>query len=137
MPARRPGRQAHSVAGAARISGRAAATFRVSAPAVPTRPWCGVPLTPCRVRPAPSAIRFPPACSAAGRTPAGPRFRPGTGQVRGDLPVNGQVDFSLRRAAQPAGTTHEVLLYCFDGVDDLLRQAAADTCSVPAQRFGG
>jgi AcrR family transcriptional regulator len=40
-----------------------------------------------------------------------------------DLAVNGLVDFSLRRAARAAGTTHKVLLYYFDGVDDLLRQA--------------
>jgi AcrR family transcriptional regulator len=33
------------------------------------------------------------------------------------------VDFSLRRAARAAGTTHKVLLYHFDGADDLLRQA--------------
>ncbi len=37
--------------------------------------------------------------------------------------VNGLVDFSLRRAARAAGTTHKVLLYHFEGVDDLLRQA--------------
>ena len=40
-----------------------------------------------------------------------------------DLAVNGLVDFSLRRAARAAGTTHKVLLYYFDGADDLLRQA--------------
>ncbi|MEV5574215.1 hypothetical protein AB0L06_29635 [Spirillospora sp. NPDC052269] len=40
-----------------------------------------------------------------------------------DLAANGLVDFSLRRAARAAGTTHKVLLYHFDGVDDLLRQA--------------
>jgi hypothetical protein len=33
------------------------------------------------------------------------------------------VDFSLRRAARAAGTTHKVLLYHFDGADDLLKQA--------------
>ena len=33
------------------------------------------------------------------------------------------MDFSLRRAARAAGTTHKVLLYHFDGADDLLRQA--------------
>jgi AcrR family transcriptional regulator len=43
--------------------------------------------------------------------------------VTDDLAVNGLVDFSLRRAARSAGTTHKVLLYHFDGVDDLLRQA--------------
>ena len=44
-------------------------------------------------------------------------------RVTNDLAVNGLVDFSLRRAARAAGTTHKVLLYHFDGVDDLLRQA--------------
>jgi AcrR family transcriptional regulator len=44
-------------------------------------------------------------------------------RVTDDLAVNGLVDFSLRRAARSAGTTHKVLLYHFDGVDDLLRQA--------------
>jgi AcrR family transcriptional regulator len=43
--------------------------------------------------------------------------------VTDDLAVNGLVDFSLRRAARAAGTTHKVLLYHFDGVDDLLKQA--------------
>jgi AcrR family transcriptional regulator len=32
-------------------------------------------------------------------------------------------DFSLRRAARAAGTTHKVLLYHFDSADDLLVQA--------------
>ncbi|HEY4854016.1 MAG TPA: hypothetical protein VII22_24785 [Streptosporangiaceae bacterium] len=45
------------------------------------------------------------------------------GRVADDLAVNGLVDFSLRRAARAAGTTHKVLLYHFDGADDLLRQA--------------
>ena len=44
-------------------------------------------------------------------------------RVTDDLAANGLVDFSLRRAARAAGTTHKVLLYHFDGVDDLLRQA--------------
>lgn len=44
-------------------------------------------------------------------------------RVTSDLAANGLVDFSLRRAARAAGTTHKVLLYHFDGVDDLLRQA--------------
>ena len=44
-------------------------------------------------------------------------------RVTDDLAVNGLVDFSLRRAARAAGTTHKVLLYHFEGVDDLLRQA--------------
>jgi AcrR family transcriptional regulator len=44
-------------------------------------------------------------------------------RVTDDLAVNGLVGFSLRRAARAAGTTHKVLLYHFDGADDLLRQA--------------
>lgn len=44
-------------------------------------------------------------------------------RVTDDLAANGLVDFSLRRAARAAGTTHKVLLYHFDGVDDLLKQA--------------
>src|SRR3954454_18374093 len=44
-------------------------------------------------------------------------------RVTDDLAVNGLVDFSLRRAARAAGTTHKVLLYHFDSADDLLKQA--------------
>jgi AcrR family transcriptional regulator len=44
-------------------------------------------------------------------------------RVVDDIAVNGLVDFSLRRAARAAGTTHKVLLYYFDGADDLLTQA--------------
>src|SRR3954470_20851291 len=44
-------------------------------------------------------------------------------RVTDDLERNGLVDFSLRRAARAAGTTHKVLLYHFDGADDLLVQA--------------
>jgi AcrR family transcriptional regulator len=44
-------------------------------------------------------------------------------RVTNDLAINGLVDFSLRRAARAAGTTHKVLLYYFDGADDLLVQA--------------
>ena len=43
--------------------------------------------------------------------------------VADDLAANGLTDFSLRRAARAAGTTHKVLLYYFDGVEDLLVQA--------------
>jgi AcrR family transcriptional regulator len=43
--------------------------------------------------------------------------------VTDDLADHGLVDFSLRRAARAAGTTHKVLLYYFDGADDLLSQA--------------
>lgn len=74
--------------------------------------------------------------SADGGPPGRARYRRSAGSPRGearrrelldrvtdDLAVNGLVDFSLRRAARAAGTTHKVLLYHFDGVDDLLRQA--------------
>src|SRR5260370_37507526 len=44
-------------------------------------------------------------------------------RVVDDLAVNGLVDFSLRRAARAAGTTHKVLLYYFDRAEDLLQQA--------------
>ena len=44
-------------------------------------------------------------------------------RVTDDLAANGLVDFSLRRAARAAGTTHKVLLYYFAGADDLLAQA--------------
>ena len=67
---------------------------------------------------------------------AGPAYRRSAGSARGearrrdlldrvadDLAANGLVDFSLRRAARAAGTTHKVLLYYFDGADDLLTQA--------------
>ena len=43
--------------------------------------------------------------------------------VAEDLRANGLADFSLRRAARAAGTTHKVLLYHFDGAEDLLGQA--------------
>ena len=69
-------------------------------------------------------------------TPGRAGYRRSAGSVRGearrrelldrvtdDLAINGLVDFSLRRAARAAGTTHKVLLYHFDGVDDLLAQA--------------
>jgi AcrR family transcriptional regulator len=41
-------------------------------------------------------------------------------RVTEDLAANGLQDFSLRRAARAAGTTHKVLLYHFDGADELL-----------------
>jgi AcrR family transcriptional regulator len=44
-------------------------------------------------------------------------------RVTDDLAANGLVDFSLRRAARAAGTTHKVLLYHFEGAADLLQQA--------------
>jgi AcrR family transcriptional regulator len=44
-------------------------------------------------------------------------------KVTDELGTNGLVDFSLRRAARAAGTTHKVLLYHFEGPEDLLTQA--------------
>jgi len=44
-------------------------------------------------------------------------------RVTDDLAVNGLVDFSLRRAAKAAGTTHKVLLYYFEGPEELLAHA--------------
>ena len=43
--------------------------------------------------------------------------------VTDDLATNGLADFSLRRAARAAGTTHKVVLYHFDGVEELLAEA--------------
>jgi AcrR family transcriptional regulator len=78
------------------------------------------------------------AADVAAADPSAPRagYRRSAGSQRGearrtellervtdDLAVNGLVDFSLRRAARAAGTTHKVLLYYFDGADDLLGQA--------------
>lgn len=47
-------------------------------------------------------------------------------RVTDDVQVHGLADFSLRRAARAAGTTHKVLLYYFDDADDLLAQAIAE-----------
>jgi AcrR family transcriptional regulator len=44
-------------------------------------------------------------------------------RVTDELAVNGLVDFSLRRAAKAAGTTHKVLLYYFEGPEELLAEA--------------
>jgi AcrR family transcriptional regulator len=73
---------------------------------------------------------------AGGAQAARPGYRRSAGSRRGearrrellervtdDLAANGLVDFSLRRAARAAGTTHKVLLYHFAGADDLLLQA--------------
>jgi AcrR family transcriptional regulator len=65
-----------------------------------------------------------PAYRRSAGTPRGEaRRRELLDRVVDDLAVNGLVDFSLRRAARAAGTTHKVLLYHFDGADDLLEQA--------------
>jgi AcrR family transcriptional regulator len=47
-------------------------------------------------------------------------------RVTDDLAANGLVDFSLRRAARAARTTHKVLLYYFQNADDLLAQAVLE-----------
>ncbi len=65
-----------------------------------------------------------------------PAYRRSTGTPRGqarraailehvtrDLAENGLAGFSLRRAAKAAGTTHKVLLYHFEGHDELLIEA--------------
>lgn len=77
---------------------------------------------------APAASDPPPAGGPAYRRSAGSargeaRRRDLLDRVADDLAANGLVDFSLRRAARAAGTTHKVLLYYFDGADDLLTQA--------------
>ena len=77
--------------------------------------------------------------AAGDGSPGRARYRRSAGSPRGearrrelldrvadDLAVNGLADFSLRRAARAAGTTHKVLLYYFDGADDLLRQAIVE-----------
>ena len=65
-----------------------------------------------------------PAYRRSAGTPRGEaRRRELLDRVVDDLAVNGLVDFSLRRAARAAGTTHKVLLYHFDGAEDLLQQA--------------
>ena len=59
-----------------------------------------------------------------GARPARPGPRPAAASCSTASPTtwpsNGLVDFSLRRAAKAAGTTHKVLLYHFDGAEDLL-----------------
>jgi AcrR family transcriptional regulator len=55
-------------------------------------------------------------------------------RITDDLAANGLVDFSLRRAARAAGTTHKVLLYHFAGADDLLEQAVVQ---LRARRIAG
>jgi AcrR family transcriptional regulator len=46
--------------------------------------------------------------------------------VTDDVQAHGLADFSLRRAARAAGTTHKVLLYYFQDADDLLQRAVAE-----------
>jgi AcrR family transcriptional regulator len=70
-------------------------------------------------------------------TPAAPStYRRSRGTARGqarqrelldavadDIVEHGLADFSLRRAARAAGTTHKVLLYHFESAEDLLAKA--------------
>jgi AcrR family transcriptional regulator len=69
------------------------------------------------------SLRRPGYRRSAGTPRGEARRRELLDRVVDDLAVNGLVDFSLRRAARAAGTTHKVLLYHFDGADDLLQQA--------------
>lgn len=50
-----------------------------------------------------------------------------------DIAEHGLSDISLRRLATAAGTTHKVLLYHFDGIEDLLAQAVTE---LRARRIG-
>ena len=74
-----------------------------------------------------SGDRGPPGRAGYRRSAGSPRGearrRELLDRVTDDLAVNGLVDFSLRRAARAAGTTHKVLLYYFEGAEDLLAQA--------------
>jgi AcrR family transcriptional regulator len=75
----------------------------------------------------PSGDHVPPNRAGYRRSAGSPRGearrRELLDRVTDDLALNGLVDFSLRRAARAAGTTHKVLLYYFDGAEDLLAQA--------------
>ena len=72
------------------------------------------------------SLRRPGYRRSAGTPRGEARRRELLDRVVDDLAVNGLVDFSLRRAARAAGTTHKVLLYHFDGADDLLQQAIGE-----------
>jgi len=72
------------------------------------------------------SLRRPGYRRSAGTPRGAARRRELLDRVVDDLAVNGLVDFSLRRAARAAGTTHKVLLYHFDGADDLLQQAIGE-----------
>lgn len=62
-----------------------------------------------------------------GRSPRGEQRRAALlASVVGEIARSGLVDFSLRRAAKAAGTTHKVLLYHFGTADELLRQALVE-----------
>jgi AcrR family transcriptional regulator len=80
----------------------------------------GMALQPDGSSPAPTYRR-------SARSPRGEaRRRELLDRVTDDIATNGLVEFSLRRAARAADTTHKVLLYHFDGVDDLLNQAVGE-----------
>jgi AcrR family transcriptional regulator len=76
--------------------------------------------------PAGDETRAPAYRRSAGSERGEARRRDLLDRVTDDLAAHGLVDFSLRRAAKAAGTTHKVLLYHFDGPDDLLAQAMAE-----------
>jgi AcrR family transcriptional regulator len=60
------------------------------------------------------------------RSPRGEaRRRELLARVTDEVQAHGLAEFSLRRAARAAGTTHKVLLYHFRDADDLLAQAVA------------
>lgn len=72
----------------------------------------------------PDGTRRPAAYRRSAGSPRGEAKRQALlERITDDIAHNGLVDFSLRRAARAAGTTHKMLLYYFDGADDLLRQA--------------
>jgi AcrR family transcriptional regulator len=73
--------------------------------------------------PAGDGSRPPAYRRSAGSERGEARRRDLLARVTDDLADRGLVDFSLRRAAKAAGTTHKVLLYYFDGPEDLLAQA--------------
>lgn len=76
-----------------------------------------------------------PAYARATGSPRGEaRRRQLLDRITDDLQANGLVGFSLRRAAVAAGTTHKVLLYYFDGADDLMAEALAE---LRRRRIGG
>jgi AcrR family transcriptional regulator len=84
------------------------------------------PTTPSEIAPAaghPGSQERAGYRRSTGSTRGEARRRELLDRVTDDLAVNGLVDFSLRRAARAAGTTHKVLLYHFDGVEDLLTRA--------------
>src|SRR2546423_14883499 len=58
-------------------------------------------------------------------------------RVSDDLAVNGLVDFSLRRAARAAGTTHKVLLYLLRQVMLQLRERCIGNALTTMQESGG